>query len=78
MICDLSLLFCFVCVLVCYDVFAADGFARNGLRPHTSPADQVLLDFSAQGITVDQLYVMLGGIEAWACRTILEHYGEWY
>ena len=57
-------------------MFARDAFARNGLRPYTSPAEQVIADFVARGITVDELYVMLGGMDAWGCMAVVEQYGK--
>lgn len=59
-----------------YDIFAREAFARNGLRPYTSPADQVIADFVSRGISVDQLYCMLGEMDAWGCMAILEDYGK--
>ncbi len=55
---------------------AADRFAHSGSRPHTSPAREVIDDFKAQGISVDQLYVMLEGMQATVCMEILEPHGE--
>ena len=57
-------------------MFAIEAFARHGLRVYSSPAQEVLADFGARGITVDQLYVMLGDMEAWGCMAILEDHGK--
>lgn len=59
-----------------YDIFACEAFARNGLRPYTSPAEQVIADFIARGISVDQLYCMLADMDAWGCMEVLEDHGE--
>ena len=59
-----------------YDIFASDAFARNGLRPYTSPADQVIADFVARGITVDQLYSMLADMDAGGCMAVIESHGK--
>ena len=60
-----------------YDIFACEAFARNGLRPYSSPADQVIADFACRGIGVDQLYCMLADMDAWGSMTVLEDYGEY-
>ena len=57
-------------------MFAIEAFARHGLRTYSSPAQEVLADFGARGITVDQLYTMLGDMEAWGCMSILEDRGK--
>lgn len=59
-----------------YDIFACEAFARNGLRPYSSAADQVIADFASRGISVDQLYRMLEEMDAWGCMAVLEDYGE--
>ena len=65
-----------VCLDHPYDIFACDSFSRNGLRPYTSPAEEVIRDFVSRGISVDQLYCMLAGMDAWGCMALLEDYGE--
>lgn len=64
-----------VCVDHPYDIFALEAFGRSGQRPYSSPAQEVLADFTARGITVDQLYSMLAEMEAWGCLDILEEHG---
>lgn len=59
-----------------YDIFACDAFARNGLRPYTSPAEQVIADFIARAISVDQLYYMLSEMDAWGCMAVIEDHGK--
>ena len=65
-----------VCLDHPYDIFACDTFARNGLRAYTSPAEEVIRDFVSRGISVDELYCMLAGMDAWGCMAVLEDYGE--
>lgn len=60
-----------------YDIFAADSFVRNGMQPYSSPADQVIADFIARGISVDTLYCMLAEMEAEGCMAVLKNYGKY-
>ncbi len=59
-----------------YDLFAPIAFTNSGMRPYTSPANEVLMDFIARGITVDQLYSMLEEMGAVGAMETLEGYGQ--
>ena len=59
-----------------YDILDVNMFLHSGKGAYTSPAEQVLQDFIARGINVDELYCMLAEMEAEGCMRILEKHGE--
>lgn len=56
-----------------YDV---DAFVQAGQRPHTSPAEEVIMDLITLGMTVDSLYRILHTMDARQCMETLAEYGE--
>ncbi len=55
-----------------YDVAA---FARAGHKQDSSPAEEVLADFAALGLTVDDLYATLALMDARQCMELLQEHG---
>lgn len=57
-------------------MYAIQEFSRSGQRQYSSPAQEVLTDFNARGIKVDELYGLLAEMEAWGCMDIIEKHGQ--
>ena len=59
-----------------YNALDVSAFERVGQRPNGSPTEAVIQDFITRGFTVDDLYVMLTGIEHTEGKRALQDYGK--